>query len=966
MVSAHDFLRWVLPNEGYYCATIARSDTGAKYNKHFTNTESLASFILAQDQLGNTAYYACSSFKSTDNRKGINVQAVKCFWLDVDARTTHANAAYADSWEGAGAVRDFCRTVNFPAPIYVASGGGIYAIWPLDEALEPDRWQTAARQLKQLCNDHGLQADRVRTADLSSILRLPGTHNRKGGVERLVECGPLVGPYSIEQFGTLNESVLRVQSDGRFPAHSGLQRPLDRRVSGPSLVDACLNLYGESDADPNLVSQRCAQLAAVKRNPGSYSEPIIYGAIGVISHCRQGREYALGIFDPEWHTEVKKKLAQQEAFGPTTCAHFESINPKGCEDCPVKGTITSPIQLGRETARIQVEPRHSTLPPDARQEEISLGLPDSFVINESGLCHEKEHKGELTSIQISRHPIQLQSVQTSEVDDHAFSLVFSLALPKGTRTITLPAKVFFSASGISEITGQGAIIHDADLFRKYVRLAVDHWHTNKDVDTRYDQFGWKDEDRAFLFGRRLYTATSVRPVVGSSEIEYRAQYLEPTRSGSLERWSAAANNLFAGGLESQSFGLLCAFAAPLMRFHTRLEGGSIVSFVSDQSGSGKTTTLEAAASVWGRRKGTQLTDTDTKVAQGLKLGIMGNLPATYDEMASKDPEIIRQFVLMFTGGQDKDRGRSDGTLIHTKAEWQTILLLASNKPLVDLLSSSDNSDAPAFRLLEFNADLPVGTDPRKGDQLRRELDLNSGHAGDAFLRILLQPEILSFIRNGIPEWTEQIWRRTNLKSEHRFWVRTVASVIAAGTLVQRYGILDFSVQRITDWICAYIGSLRDSSTVTGVRTEGDVLADFISQNMKHMLVMPHSWRPKTHIPPRVIHKEHLYLRYEQQEGNLYIMENVLRKYLLSRGVHRRAWETKLQDKGVIKGISRRITMGAGTEYASGQSVVYLLDMKHPLMSGTVREVQEKLIDEEDWRNTTPFRKKSHIDRHLKK
>jgi len=76
-----------------------------------------------------------------------------------------------------------------------------------------------------------------------------------------------------------------------------------------------------------------------------------------------------------------------------------------------------------------------------------------------------------------------------------------------------------------------------------VRLTVDQWHTNRDVDTRYDQFGWKNDDRAFLFGRRLYTSSSVEKVVGSGEIEYRAQYLEPTRSGSLGRWSAAASVL---------------------------------------------------------------------------------------------------------------------------------------------------------------------------------------------------------------------------------------------------------------------------------------------------------------------------------------------------------------------------------------------------------------------------------------
>ena len=90
-----------------------------------------------------------------------------------------------------------------------------------------------------------------------------------------------------------------------------------------------------------------------------------------------------------------------------------------------------------------------------------------------------------------------------------------------------------------------------------------------------------------------------------------------------------------------------------MRFHASGDGGAIVSLVSDKSGTGKTTALEAAASVWGRLKGTQIIDDDTTVAKGLKLAVFGNIACTYDELYNRDPEVIRRFVLMFTNGRDK-------------------------------------------------------------------------------------------------------------------------------------------------------------------------------------------------------------------------------------------------------------------------------------------------------------------------
>jgi len=359
---------------------------------------------------------------------------------------------------------------------------------------------------------------------------------------------------------------------------------------------------------------------------------------------------------------------------------------------------------------------------DGTEETPHPDLPKGYHIRAGALVVETEKKEGVASFEmISAYPIYLDAVQSGEVAG-GHSLSMKLQLPHEGILSIMPMKVFFSSSGLSEIAGQGVMVHNPELFKQFVRVSVDKWNGAKKLERRYDQFGWKDEETSFLYGTQLYTADSVRTVIGSDEVQSRSQYLGPRRNGSIGGWSNAANQLFAIGHEVQAFALLSAFAAPLMRFHSTGEGGAIVSLVSDKSGTGKTTALEAAASVWGRLKGTQIIDDDTNVAKGLKLGVFGNIACTYDELYNRDPDAIRRFVLMFTNGRDKDRGTADGTLRHVRAEWQTILLLASNNSIVDILSTMGGTDAPAYRLLEFIMDTPATMDKRRGDQLKNQLE----------------------------------------------------------------------------------------------------------------------------------------------------------------------------------------------------------------------------------------------------
>ncbi len=550
----------------------------------------------------------------------------------------------------------------------------------------------------------------------------------------------------------------------------------------------------------------------------------------------------------------------------------------------------------------------------------------------------ESNDGEATCEVVSTYPLYLKGVQTGEINGESFSLRFGLELPnEAPKEIVLGAKTIFASNGVSEICGKGAIIHDSDLFKRYVREAVDMFNADNRLDKRFEQYGWKD-DGSFLYGPNLYLAGEAQPIMGADEVKVRNQWLGPTKGGEIGKWSRAANALFTKGCEPQSFALLGSFAAPLMRFHSSGEGGSIISLVNDQSGSGKTTALEAVESVWGRKEALRLTDDDTRVSKSLILGVLANLPVTWDELYNRDPEKIREFVLMFTNGRDKMRGTQDGGLRHNKAAWQTILMLASNNSIVDILSTGAGSEAPAFRVMEFQTEIPKGI-AQKGDEMKRLLRDNSGLAGDAYLRLLTQPAVLSFIIEALPKWTEQVWKKTNLNNEHRFWVRTIASVMAAGVVVNKLGILDFSTDRIVDWAMENVGGMRANSAVSKA-DPCDVFARFLAENMTSTLVVASAWKPKTELRPLIEPRRELQVRYEKDTKRVYVNEYFMRKWLVENNVSIREFLRRMKELNVLLKDGRRITLGAGTDYASGQSTCYEIDGANPLVRGGVRIVEE--------------------------
>jgi hypothetical protein len=374
------FLKLILPEQGFFIAAIKNPrGRGFKPSIFASTIGELWTIIENADRDGDQNYFACASFKEElndppgtpyrDRRLGRtkhNVLGAKCFWLDIDVGP---GKEFNNQDEALSAIRNFCEVLGLPDPIIVSSGSGLHVYWPLQQTLNRQTWEGYAAGLKNLCARHGLHADPARTTDISSVLRTPGTHNRKHGTVRKVELDPEfldIEPYAIERFKVFADHTDAQQQKGRsiFDPY-GIFEPgtlpdltyLAGRKRKPLGLSQVEDDYPPSSGE--LIAEQCEQVRALRDRKGNLPEPQWYAVLEVLAFAENGERLA-----HEWSSgdkryterETQKRLNRARQFGPTTCAKFHNLKPTTCERCPYWEKIKSPIVLGREYPTPQTPP----------------------------------------------------------------------------------------------------------------------------------------------------------------------------------------------------------------------------------------------------------------------------------------------------------------------------------------------------------------------------------------------------------------------------------------------------------------------------------------------------------------------------------------------------------------------------------------------------------------------------------
>jgi len=172
---------WRSPNLVHQIGTLDR------ISKRFKNTpvKSASDAAFGAYQLssqGQEAYHAIAEYRTPSSRTADNVVGAYAFFVDLDVGPgkSRDGKGYETLEDARKAYQKFLAETGLPKPTHaVYSGAGVHLYWVLDSFIDRDTWIANADKLKALAHHYGFLADPSRTADIASVLRIPGTLNYK-------------------------------------------------------------------------------------------------------------------------------------------------------------------------------------------------------------------------------------------------------------------------------------------------------------------------------------------------------------------------------------------------------------------------------------------------------------------------------------------------------------------------------------------------------------------------------------------------------------------------------------------------------------------------------------------------------------------------------------------------------------------------------------------------------------------
>ncbi|UCE98730.1 MAG: hypothetical protein JSV82_05940, partial [Planctomycetota bacterium] len=304
------FLSKLLPSKGVYCVAMLNPNGGFKHF-FFNQLSTAQERLYALDRAGHTVYIAQASFdqqkingskafngtlkglpfeeykqKRKVLRGQVNTTHLKNFFLDIDC---------GEKWpiknqkEGVTALRKFLADTNLPFPTVVSSGNGLYAHWILKKEIPAGQWRTVAYILKDVVAKYSpeIGGDSSRTADCASVLRVPGTFNRKLGkqpkrVVLLRESEPVV---FMDFVRTLSKAAKKKKIN--------VTKIKEPKSSSDVNSDFFAGLDQKSvPASASKIADSCAQLDMMRTTSGDVTEPLWYACLGILVHCVDGDKVA--------------------------------------------------------------------------------------------------------------------------------------------------------------------------------------------------------------------------------------------------------------------------------------------------------------------------------------------------------------------------------------------------------------------------------------------------------------------------------------------------------------------------------------------------------------------------------------------------------------------------------------------------------------------------------------------------
>ena len=878
------FYEKALPSQGVYCVTGISTD-GKVQNRFAQTLDELEEIIEALKEEGSNVFVAMSTFNGYSRRADSALYA-RSFYIDLDVDPEHPKK-YRSKEEALAALADFITITKLPPPVRTDSGGGIHAYWLFDEDISISEWKKYVTKFKALCNDH-IKIDNNVTGDAARILRCPDTINYKNDQERPTRFLDYdFGQYSFQQFKEyLGEEATVEDILAAIP---------------PDLTPKPDNFeYVFKDiVIKSLQDQGCNQIKNIILNQAQVEELLWRAGLSVAIRCVDGQSaiHAMSDKHPGYNkTETEAKanetLTAKWAYG---CSKFAELNPGGCDGCPHRNKFAKagPIQLGRRLKELPTTETYSeedTVRVLENPQEVPL-FPASltpYVRGPNGGVWYKP-KPEFDE---EGNPVEKQAFPIVEYDFFALKRMYSptdgqcllmryISPTDPVAEFLFPVNCAYSHDKIKDILPKNNVTFAPPLVKyvsDYLIKWADYLKKQKAAEIMRMQMGWGEGFDYFVTGTQEITKEGIKPSSISPMIKNIARYFTPT--GSYEAWQKSANSFNLPGLEVHALGLLAGFGSPLMsRTSTP---GCTISYLSPDSGVGKTGSMYAGLSVFGQPYYiSQAEGSATDNALTGRYLALRNIMYGLDEASNIDNEILSRLLHRISSGRAKSRMQSS---VNAEREIEQgaslIAVMTTNQSLYDKLKQvKKRPDGEIARTLEFALEMPevFAKNPGLSKEIVDPFNFNYGHAGPLFVQHCLQKGEHE-VKTLINKWTVRFREEYGANPAYRFYENMISCCFAGGELAVEAGIVSLDIERIFKVVIERMIDLRKNTFKLNETDYKEMLGLFFNNNHSGFLILNDGKVVREPRAPKVVG------RIEVHTGLQYISAEALEKYMNAPGM----------------------------------------------------------------------------------
>lgn len=969
-------------------ATISEAVTHVHEMTHTTDCY-FAVLSLAQERVwdADKTDYKTGQKGAWAIRKQENMHAARAVFFDLDVGPEAGK--YPTQRDALAALLDFLTKTLLPMPTLVSSGGGVHVYWHLDADVLTADWRKIAWHMRQLAEGIGLKVDPTRTIDSTSVLRVADTFNWKDRQKprpvKVMQEGVITPVAAFEQL--VSDAMIRA---GVVSTEAPAARTAPQVENYGLGSNTQINDFGPKPILTD-VAAACGQVQEILRAQGDPKHPHYgqldntawyRGMLATIKHVEDGDNWCrkLTALHPRSNADIDAKLLQLEQFPPARCetlAQFMPWKDEPCKTCRfrVDPSVPNPIAAARRSA-VAAPPSPNTATPSAPSSSssttppvVQLMAPSAAVraamipnppkpyerLKAGGIAVTRKDKddNDITSVIYPHDLYPLKRLVNTDASTE--QQVWRTVLPRsGIRDFTIDADVLYDQRKFCvAISNNGIYPNKADLsaLQDYMVAYIAQLQKELDGESQRSHLGWSDDYQSFILPDKTLKADGTVMTSALTENAERASQFV-TKRGTLQAQVELLRFYDHPAYIPNQLVILGSLASIV--FYATGHHGIVVNCSGD-AGASKSTTLYTAASLWGDPVHWPINGTNrgaTANARAQRIATNANLPTCVDEITHIPAKEAIDLVMNITQPGHRIRLSTDGNEQKQVSSYKSAIMIATANSSLHALLSTDNAagTAGSMRVFEMQFVAQAVHTKAEADEFLRQIKLNYGHIGEIVTQFVVRNR--EAVEKRLQDLVRAIDEEAGIKSSERFWSAYVAAAVVMGEITQALRLLPYDPAVIRHWaVTKQIPHMRGVVSEE-YRDSLSVLTDYIADKAGNIVVVDKttsigqntSGRATVGSTYYAVNKPHgaLLGHYDMATGILYLLKQGFREHCQKQGSSATKIVEELnQPRGrpgdvparIVLDRNKRVTLGANTDLAKGQSWCFVVDMKHPEIAG---------------------------------